>query len=122
VAALALAAVKATSATIDSVRIIRRAYQAAQAPPTGAAELLPLIEFRASRRRAVQPYVLAMKVRDAVRLLKSDGWLEVRARGSHRQFKHQLKRSCVTVPGKPSDDLAPGTFNSILKQAGLKRR
>jgi predicted RNA binding protein YcfA (HicA-like mRNA interferase family) len=26
----------------------------------------------------------------------------------------------VTVPGKPSDDLAPGTLNSILKQAGIK--
>jgi predicted RNA binding protein YcfA (HicA-like mRNA interferase family) len=25
-----------------------------------------------------------------------------------------------TVPDKPSDDLAPGTQNSILKQAGLK--
>ena len=28
----------------------------------------------------------------------------------------------MTVPGKPSDDLAPGTLNSILKQAGLKWR
>ncbi|WFP49490.1 type II toxin-antitoxin system HicA family toxin [Methylomonas sp. EFPC3] len=26
----------------------------------------------------------------------------------------------ITVAGKPSDDLAPGTLNSILKQAGLK--
>lgn len=26
----------------------------------------------------------------------------------------------VTVPGKPNDDLAPGTLNSILKQAQLK--
>lgn len=26
----------------------------------------------------------------------------------------------VTVAGKPGDDLAPGTLNSILKQAGLK--
>jgi predicted RNA binding protein YcfA (HicA-like mRNA interferase family) len=26
----------------------------------------------------------------------------------------------VTIAGKPSDDLAPGTPNSILKQAGLK--
>lgn len=26
----------------------------------------------------------------------------------------------VTVPGHPNDDLAPGTVNSILKQAGLK--
>jgi predicted RNA binding protein YcfA (HicA-like mRNA interferase family) len=25
------------------------------------------------------------------------------------------------VAGKPSDDVAPGTLNSILKQAGLKR-
>jgi predicted RNA binding protein YcfA (HicA-like mRNA interferase family) len=41
-------------------------------------------------------------------------------RGSHRQFKHPEKPGRVTVPGKPNDDLAPGTFNSILKQAGLK--
>jgi predicted RNA binding protein YcfA (HicA-like mRNA interferase family) len=25
------------------------------------------------------------------------------------------------VPGKPSDDLAPGTLNSILKQSGMKK-
>jgi len=81
-----------------------------------------LIWIHASPRTIVRRYVAAMKVRDAVRLLKSDGWLEVRTRGSHRQFKHQWKRGCVTVPGKPNDDLAPGTFNSILKQAGLKRR
>jgi hypothetical protein len=29
---------------------------------------------------------------------------------------------CVTVAGKPSDDVAPGTMNSILQQAGLKDR
>jgi len=27
----------------------------------------------------------------------------------------------VTVPGKPGDDVPPGTLNSILTQAGLKR-
>jgi predicted RNA binding protein YcfA (HicA-like mRNA interferase family) len=27
----------------------------------------------------------------------------------------------VTVAGRLADDLAPGTVNSILKQAGLKR-
>ena len=63
-----------------------------------------------------------MKVRDVVRLLRMDGWLEVGTRGSHRQFKHISKPGRVTVPGKPNDDLAPGTLNSILKQAGLKRR
>ncbi|WP_216669999.1 type II toxin-antitoxin system HicA family toxin [Brasilonema sennae] len=30
------------------------------------------------------------------------------------------KSGLVTVPGKLSDDLAPGTLNSILKQAQFK--
>ncbi len=62
-----------------------------------------------------------MKVRDLLRLLHDDGWLLVATRGSHRQFKHPAKRGRVTVPGKPGDDLAVGTLNSILKQAGLGR-
>jgi predicted RNA binding protein YcfA (HicA-like mRNA interferase family) len=61
-----------------------------------------------------------MKIRAVLQTLKDDGWAEVARRGSHRQFKHQSKPGRVTVPGKPSDDLAPGTLNSILKQAGLK--
>jgi len=61
-----------------------------------------------------------MKVGDILNLLRDDGWLLVATRGSHRQFKHPNKSGRVTVAGKPSDDLAPGTLNSILKQAGLK--
>ena len=61
-----------------------------------------------------------MKVRAILDLLQADGWLLDRTRGSHRQFKHATKPGVVTVPGKPSDDLAPGTQNSILKQAQLK--
>jgi len=61
-----------------------------------------------------------MKVREVIRLIESDGWRHVRTRGSHRQFNHGSKRGVVTIPGKPNDDLAPGTLNSILKQAGLK--
>jgi predicted RNA binding protein YcfA (HicA-like mRNA interferase family) len=53
-------------------------------------------------------------------LLHLDGWYLVATRGSHRQLKHPVKQGRVTVPGKPSDDLAPGTFNSIRKQADLK--
>ncbi|MCG6206611.1 type II toxin-antitoxin system HicA family toxin [Rhodopseudomonas sp. HC1] len=63
-----------------------------------------------------------MKVRDAIRLIEDDGWLHVATRGSHRQYKHPWKPGRVTVAGKPSDDLAPGTVASILKQAGLKER
>lgn len=61
-----------------------------------------------------------MKVRDVIRLLDADGWYHIETRGSHRQFKHPTKTGRVTVPGKPGDDLAPGSLNSILKQAGLK--
>ncbi|MCW8846920.1 MAG: type II toxin-antitoxin system HicA family toxin [Gammaproteobacteria bacterium] len=61
-----------------------------------------------------------MKVRAILRMLRKDGWTEIARRGSHRQLKHQIKPGRVTVPGKPSDNLAPGTLNSILKQAGLK--
>ena len=61
-----------------------------------------------------------MKVREILKLIESDGWYLDRTRGSHRQFKHASKRGLVTVAGKPNDDIAPGTQNSILKQAGLK--
>ena len=61
-----------------------------------------------------------MKVRDVLKLVKKDGWYLARTRGSHRQFKHDEKPGLVTIPGKPGDDLAPGTYNSVLKQAGLK--
>jgi predicted RNA binding protein YcfA (HicA-like mRNA interferase family) len=61
-----------------------------------------------------------MKVRDAIKLIEDDGWFLVATRGSHRQFKHARKPGRVTIAGKPSDDLAPGTFNSILKQTGLR--
>ena len=62
-----------------------------------------------------------MKVRDVLKMLDEDGWRLDRTRGSHRQFKHSTKPGLVTVTGKSNDDLGPGTLNSILKQAGLKK-
>jgi len=61
-----------------------------------------------------------MKVRDVIKQIEADGWYLARTRGSHRQYKHPTKDGLVTIAGKPGDDLAPGTLNSILKQAGLK--
>lgn len=61
-----------------------------------------------------------MKVRDAIKLIETDGWYLVVTKGGHRQYKHPAKPGRVTVAGHPSDELAPGTFNSILKQAQLK--
>jgi len=61
-----------------------------------------------------------MKVSDVLWKLREDDWELVATKGSHRQFKHKSKPGRVTVPGKPGDDLAPGTLNSIYKQAGWK--
>ena len=62
-----------------------------------------------------------MKVREIIILVKKDGWYQVAQKGSHRQFKHPIKSGRVTIPDHGQNkDLAKGTENSILKQAGLK--
>ncbi len=61
-----------------------------------------------------------MKVREIILLIETDGWTLVATRGSHRQYKHPTKPGRVTVAGAMSDEVAPGTRGSILKQAGLK--
>jgi predicted RNA binding protein YcfA (HicA-like mRNA interferase family) len=63
-----------------------------------------------------------VKVREAIQLIEDHGWYLVATRGSHRQYKHPTKPGRVTIAGKMSDDLAPGTRNSIMKQAGLKEQ
>jgi predicted RNA binding protein YcfA (HicA-like mRNA interferase family) len=61
-----------------------------------------------------------MKVRDIIKQIEADGWYLVVTKGSHRQYKHLSRPGRVTIAGSPNDDLAPGTLNSILKQAKLK--
>ncbi|HLE03623.1 MAG TPA: type II toxin-antitoxin system HicA family toxin [Anaerolineales bacterium] len=62
-----------------------------------------------------------MKIREVIKLIEQDGWFLVATTGSHRQFKHARKPSRVTIAAHPGDDRAPGTLNSVLKQAGLRR-
>jgi predicted RNA binding protein YcfA (HicA-like mRNA interferase family) len=62
-----------------------------------------------------------MKIRDVIKLIEKDGWYLVATKGSHRQYKHPVKTGRVTIAGHPSDDLAPGTLNSVFKQAQLKK-
>ena len=62
-----------------------------------------------------------MKIRDVIRMIEKDGWYLVATKGSHRQYKHPSKPGRVTIAGHPGDDLAPGTLNSVLKQAQLKK-
>ena len=62
-----------------------------------------------------------MKVADLMRLLHEDGWRLVRTRGSHRQYRNPTRPGTLTVAGKPSLEIPPGTLSSILKRAGLKK-
>jgi predicted RNA binding protein YcfA (HicA-like mRNA interferase family) len=55
-------------------------------------------------------------------LLRADGWRKERQNGSHRQFRHPVKAGTVTVAGKLSADIPPGTLGSVRRQAGLKPR
>jgi predicted RNA binding protein YcfA (HicA-like mRNA interferase family) len=63
-----------------------------------------------------------MKVREVIVLIERDGWYLVQMRGDHRQYKHPMKPGRVTVSGHLRDDVHPKTLNSILTQAGLRRR
>jgi predicted RNA binding protein YcfA (HicA-like mRNA interferase family) len=56
-----------------------------------------------------------------IKRIEADGWSLVRTRGSHRQYKHSSKAGLVTIAGNLQNEVAPGTLNSIMKQAGLKK-
>lgn len=63
---------------------------------------------------------MPLKVREIIAMIEADGWVQVRQRGSHRQYKHPAKPGLMTIPGKMSRDLPPGLERSILSQAGLR--
>ncbi len=61
-----------------------------------------------------------MTVLEVPRIIEGHGWILVAQKGSHRQYKHPTNPGRVTVAGHLKDDVASGTLNSILRQAGLK--
>jgi predicted RNA binding protein YcfA (HicA-like mRNA interferase family) len=65
---------------------------------------------------------MPLKVSEIIKMIEADGWYLVATKGSHRQYKHSVKPGRVTIAGKPSQELPPGTERSILRQAGLTRR
>jgi len=60
-----------------------------------------------------------VKYRELTQLIEADGWVRVTTRGSHRQYRHPVKKGRVTIAGKPNQDVGPSMRKSILKQAGL---
>lgn len=60
-----------------------------------------------------------MRVSELLRLLADDGWAKVRT-GKHIILRHPTKPGILRVPNHPAKEVAAGTLNSILKEAGLK--
>ena len=63
-----------------------------------------------------------MKVRDVIKRIEHDGWRMVSQEGSHRHFKHPVKRGRVTVAGKPGVDVPIGTLKNIFRQAQIEQK
>jgi predicted RNA binding protein YcfA (HicA-like mRNA interferase family) len=62
-----------------------------------------------------------MKSGEIIRKLEAEGWVLVRQKGSHRQYRHPHRPGTVTVP-HPKSDMGIGTIKSIEKQSGVKLR
>jgi predicted RNA binding protein YcfA (HicA-like mRNA interferase family) len=59
-----------------------------------------------------------LKPREVVRILENLGFVEVRQRGSHRQYRHTDGRG-TTVPFHSGRDISPFLLRQIAKDIGL---
>ena len=59
-----------------------------------------------------------LKPREVVAILEKLGFVEVRQRGSHRQYRHPDGRS-TTVPFHKGRDISPILLRQIAKDIGL---
>ena len=56
-----------------------------------------------------------------IRLLRDNGFVEVRRRGSHLVMQKQLPDTTVTVPVPDHKELKRGTLAPIIRQSRLPR-
>ncbi|WP_028873927.1 type II toxin-antitoxin system HicA family toxin [Tepidiphilus margaritifer] len=59
-----------------------------------------------------------LKPREVISILTALGFVEVRQRGSHKQFRHPDGR-CTTVPYHPGMDISPLLLRQIARDVGL---
>jgi predicted RNA binding protein YcfA (HicA-like mRNA interferase family) len=59
-----------------------------------------------------------LKPRQVIAALQQLGFVEVRQRGSHKQFRHPDGRA-TTVPDHKGRDIAPGLLRQILEDVRL---
>jgi len=59
-----------------------------------------------------------LKPKEVVAILEKLGFIEVRQRGSYKQFRHSSGRS-TTVPFHPGRDISPILLRQIARDVGL---
>ena len=62
--------------------------------------------------------VPVLKPQEVVRILESLGFVEVRQKGSHKQFRHEDGRG-TTVPFHKGRDISPRLLRQIASDIGL---
>lgn len=63
---------------------------------------------------------MTRKVKEVIDLLEAEGWHYVHTKGDHHKFYKPGARRPIIIAGKRNSDLAEGTYQSILREAGLK--
>ncbi len=56
-----------------------------------------------------------------IKVIKLNGFIFKRAKGSHQLFYNPTTNKTITVPVHNGKDLKKGTFLAILKQAGIDK-
>jgi predicted RNA binding protein YcfA (HicA-like mRNA interferase family) len=59
-----------------------------------------------------------LKPQEVIRILESLGFVEVRQKGSHKQFRHEDGRG-TTVPFHKGRDISPKLLRQIASDIGL---
>ena len=62
--------------------------------------------------------VPVLKPQEVVRILESLGFVEIRQKGSHKQFRHEDGRG-TTVPFHKGRDISPRLLRQIASDIGL---
>lgn len=66
------------------------------------------------------PKLPVLKPREVCQILEEHGFVLVRQRGSHLQYRHPDGRG-TTVPNHAGRDLSPGLLRQIIKDIGMTR-
>lgn len=58
--------------------------------------------------------------KQVIKLFKKNGFTETRIKGDHHRYENGQGNKVTVAYSSLKDEIRPGTYNNILKQAGLK--